>query len=99
MPKTALGPLDKIIHPQARLAIMAYLNSIEGASFTILRDDLDVTDGNLSVHIRRLHEAGYVDVEKSFIERKPNTFVYITKNGQKAFVDYLQNLEKLLGQK
>lgn len=96
MPKIAAGPLDEVIHPQARLAIMAYLNGIEGASFTALRDALEVTDGNLSVHIRRLQEAGYVQVSKTFIERKPNTFVSITKKGQKAFVDYLASLEKLL---
>ncbi|MBN4053624.1 transcriptional regulator [Haliea sp. AH-315-K21] len=97
MPKAALGPLDEIIHPQARLAIMAYLNGIEGASFTTLRDALEVTDGNLSVHIRRLQDAGYIAVKKSFVDRKPKTFVTITKKGQKAFVDYLATLEKLLG--
>ena len=97
MPKTAIGPLDEIIHPQARLAIMAYLNGIEGASFTTLRDALEVTDGNLSVHIRRLNDAGYIDVKKSFVERKPFTFVSITKKGHLAFVDYLATLEKLLG--
>jgi len=97
MPKTAIGPLDDLIHPQARLAIMAYLNGIEGASFTTLRDALDVTDGNLSVHIRRLQEADYIEVNKTFVDRKPNTFVSITQKGQKAFVDYLATLEKLLG--
>lgn len=97
MPKTALGPLDDIIHPQARLAIMAYLNGIEGASFTTVRDALEVTDGNLSVHIRKLQDAGYIDVKKSFVERKPLTFVSITKKGQQAFIDYLATLEKLLG--
>ncbi len=97
MPKTALGPLDEIIHPQARLAIMAYLNGLEGASFTTVRDALEVTDGNLSVHIRRLQDAGYIDVNKTFVDRKPNTFVSITKKGQKAFFSYLATLEKLLG--
>lgn len=97
MPKIASGPLDEIIHPQARLAIMAYLNGIEGASFITLRDALDVSDGNLSGHIRRLQGAEYIEVSKTFIERKPNTFVSITKKGQKAFVDYLASLEKLLG--
>lgn len=96
MPKTAIGPLDNLIHPQARLVIMAYLNGIEGASFTTLRDALDVTDGNLSVHIRRLQEADYIEVNKTFVDRKPNTFVSITQKGQKAFVDYLATLEKLL---
>lgn len=97
MPKNALGPLDEIIHPQARLAIMAYLNGIEGASFTTLRDALEVTDGNLSVHLRRLQDASYINVNKSFVDRKPNTFVSITKKGQKAFMEYLATLEKLLG--
>jgi DNA-binding MarR family transcriptional regulator len=99
MPKIALGPLDDLIHPQARLAIMAYLNGIEGASFTTLRDALDVTDGNLSVHIRRLQDAGYIDVNKTFVDRKPKTFVCITKKGQKAFINYLVTLEKLLERK
>tara|TARA_R110000772_G_scaffold214558_1_gene325113 strand:- start:313 stop:612 length:300 start_codon:yes stop_codon:yes gene_type:complete len=96
MPKIANGPLDEIIHPQARLAIMAFLNGIEGASFTTLRDALEISDGNLSGHLRRLQEADYIVVSKSFIERKPNTFVSITKKGQKAFADYLASLEKLL---
>jgi DNA-binding MarR family transcriptional regulator len=76
---------------------MAYLNGLEGASFTTVRDALEVTDGNLSVHIRRLQDAGYIDVNKTFVDRKPNTFVSITKKGQKAFFSYLATLEKLLG--
>lgn len=88
--------IDDIIHSRIRLAIMALLISIEEAEFNFIRDKVNTTDGNLSVHIRKLEEAGYVSVKKEFIDRKPRTSYALTKNGKKAFEIYLNQLEKLV---
>lgn len=88
--------IDDIIHSRIRLAIMALLISIEEAEFNFIRDKVNTTDGNLSVHIRKLEEAGYVSVKKEFIDRKPRTSYALTKNGKKAFEVYLNQLEKLV---
>ncbi|NMB83324.1 MAG: transcriptional regulator [Ignavibacteria bacterium] len=88
--------IDDIIHSRIRLAIMALLISVEEAEFNFIRDKVNTTDGNLSVHIRKLEEAGYVSVKKEFIDRKPRTSYALTKNGKKAFEVYLNQLEKLV---
>lgn len=88
--------IDDIIHSRIRLAIMALLISIEEAEFNFIRDKINTTDGNLSVHIRKLEEAGYVSVKKEFIDRKPRTTYSLTKNGKKSFEMYLDHLEKLI---
>ena len=75
---------------------MALLISVEEAEFNFIRDKVNTTDGNLSVHIRKLEEAGYVSVKKEFIDRKPRTSYALTKNGKKAFEVYLNQLEKLV---
>ena len=88
--------LDPIIHSQTRLAILSALSSIEQIDFTQLRDKLGTTDGNLSIHLMKLEEAGHVEILKQ--EKKPKTLCQITEKGREAFVMYLQNLKELLGQ-
>ena len=66
-----IGKLDEVIHGRVRLGIVAYLASAEVADFTELKEALQTTQGNLSVHLRKLEEAGYVEIEKSFLGRKP----------------------------
>lgn len=88
--------IDDIIHSRIRLAIMALLISIEEAEFNFIRDKVNTTDGNLSVHIRKLEEAGYVSVKKEFVDRKPRTSYALTKVGRKSFEMYLDHLEKLI---
>ena len=91
-----IGDIDEVIHGRLRLGIMAYLSSSPGAEFNELKARLQATDGNLSVHLRRLEEAGYVVVEKSFAGRKPLTSARITPAGRTAFVAYLDAMARLV---
>jgi DNA-binding MarR family transcriptional regulator len=91
-----IADIDDVIHGRLRLGIMAYLSGAGSADFTELKRRLDASDGNLSVHLRKLEEAGYVAVEKSFKNRKPRTHVTLTDAGRDAFVAYLDAIEKLL---
>jgi DNA-binding MarR family transcriptional regulator len=93
-----IDQIDEVIHGRVRLGIMAYLSSAEQAEFTTLKARLQLTDGNLSVHLRKLEEAGYVGVEKSFSGRKPLTRIRITAEGQDAFVRYLDAIGKLVNE-
>jgi DNA-binding MarR family transcriptional regulator len=96
MPPFDIGKLDDVIHGRVRLGIMAYLADAEAADFTELKTLLEVTQGNLSVHLRKLEEAGYIAVDKSFVDRKPLTRVRMTPKGRKAFADYLEAISKLV---
>ena len=88
--------IDEVIHGRVRLGIMAYLASAETADFNTLKAKLQATDGNLSAHLRKLEDAGYVGVEKSFVDRKPLTRISITAPGRKAFSAYLDAISKLV---
>jgi DNA-binding MarR family transcriptional regulator len=97
MRKLDIDSLDDVIHGRLRLGVMAYLADAEVADFTELKAALDATQGNLSIHLRKLEEAGYVEIEKSFLGRKPLTRLRTTAKGRKAFADYLAALDKLVG--
>jgi len=88
--------VNKLIHAPIRLGIMTILNSAKKVNFIYLREKLDVTDGNLSSHMEKLEKAGYVNVKKTFVDKKPNTVYSITEKGKKAFRGYLEHLEKIL---
>jgi DNA-binding MarR family transcriptional regulator len=88
--------LDEIIHSRIRLAVMAVLITIEEAEFIFLRDKVNATDGNLSTHLKKLEEAGYIAVNKSFEARKPVSRYLLTQKGRKAFELYVERLEKLI---
>ena len=88
--------LDEVIHGRVRLGVMAFLSSAEAAEFGQLRERLQLTDGNLSVHLRKLEDAGYVAIEKRFVGRKPNTRVSLTAAGRAAFVAYLDAIGRLV---
>ena len=88
--------IDDVIHGRLRLGIMAYLVGSGVADFNELKARLQASDGNLSVHLRKLEEAGYVAIAKSFIGRKPLTRVVLTDKGRSAFIVYLDAIEKLL---
>ncbi|MBO9581852.1 MAG: transcriptional regulator [Sphingobium sp.] len=88
--------IDDIIHGRMRLGIVAYLASAEVADFNELKSKLKATQGNLSVHLSKLEEAGYVKIEKGFIGRKPLTRVTLTASGREAFGNYLDAMGKLL---
>ncbi len=88
--------LDKVIHERMRLGIISALAANEKLSFTELKKLLDTTDGNISVHARKLEDAGYVMLEKSFKGRMPLTEYKITKDGRKALTRYLDHMEALI---
>jgi DNA-binding MarR family transcriptional regulator len=90
--------LDRVIHEKGRLAIMSMLAATTELSFTELREALDMTDGNLTTHIRTLQEAGYVSVTKSFQNKRPLTTCALTAQGKKAFTNYINVLERIVQQ-
>jgi len=90
--------LDRVIHEKGRLAIMSMLAASPELSFTELRDALEMTDGNLTTHIRTLQEAGYVSISKSYQNNRPLTTCAMTAAGRKAFTEYVNLLEKIIQQ-
>ena len=93
-----IGRIDEVIHGRMRLGIMAYLAGAEVADFNELKAVLDATQGNLSVHLRKLEDAGYVAIDKSFVGRKPLTRVRLTEAGRAAFANYLKAMGQLVEQ-
>ena len=91
-----IGRIDDVIHGRLRLGIMAYLAQSEVADFNELKSVLQATLGNLSIHLRKLEEAGYIAIDKSFLNRKPLTRARITAAGRKAFTEYLEAMAKLI---
>ena len=90
--------IDRVIHEKGRLAIMSMLAASAELSFTELREALEMTDGNLTTHIRTLQEAGYVSVTKSFHNKRPLTTCALTPQGKKAFSSYINLLERIVQQ-
>jgi DNA-binding MarR family transcriptional regulator len=88
--------LDELIHSKLRLGIMSMLIGVEYAEFSVIKNKLQATDGNLSANLRKLEEAGYIGVVKTFVDRKPQSRYSITGKGRTAFEKYIENLEKLI---
>jgi len=88
--------IDDAIHSRIRLAVMAILASVEDAEFTFLRDKVGATDGNLSTHLSRLSEAGYVVAHKELLDGRPVSRYRLTDSGRSALKAYLQRMERLL---
>lgn len=93
-----LDAVDDIIHGRLRMGIMAYLSAVNPASFPELLDKTGTSNGNLSTHLTKLENAGYVTLEKGFKGKRPQTLVHLTKTGRKAWIDYLEAMKKILGQ-
>ena len=96
MPKPEKQQFDELILSKTRLGIISALIGGDKLDFTYLRDVLNLSDGNLSVQIRKLEDAGYIKVEKKFVDRKPKTFCTITSKGQKALLNLISKLENLV---
>lgn len=94
--KNIIAGFNKVFESKIRLGIMSALYVNESLDFTRLKELLDVTDGNLASHIHALEEAGYVDVNKQFIGRKPNTSYTINHGGREAFHEHIQVLEEII---
>jgi DNA-binding MarR family transcriptional regulator len=96
-PEPALQ-LDRVIHEKGRLAIMSMLAAAPELSFTELRDTLEMTDGNLTTHIRTLQESGYLSVAKTYQRNRRLTTLSLTPAGRRAFVEYVSLLERIVRQ-
>ena len=95
-PAPAVPDLDPVVHQRVRLGILSALAAGGTTSFTDLKTALDLTDGNLSVHARKLEEAGYVEVRKTTADRSPLTEYALTPAGRRALVDYLDQMEAVI---
>lgn len=97
-----MAGLNETIHQPVRLRVMAALVSLapdEEVDFTYLRDLLEVTEGNLGAHLRKLEEAGYIAINKVFVARKPRTYLSATAEGRKVFSEHVAALEAILKSK
>ena len=90
--------LDDIIHQRVRLGILAVLTEADQADFRYLKETLDLTDGNLSRHLRILEDAGFVRLRKGYEGRRPRTWVNATSHGRRALADHLEALQSLIDQ-
>lgn len=90
--------LDRLIHERIRLGIVAALAAEEGMSFADLKQVLKTSDGNLSVHARKLEDAGYIRVLKGFEDRRPKTEYRLTPKGRRALETYLEQMEAILNE-
>ncbi len=90
-----VGSIDPLIHEPSRLMIMAQLYVVQSADFLFLQRQTQMTPGNLSAHLRKLEDAGYVEITKEFIERKPHTALALTKKGRNAFKQYRREIKQI----
>jgi DNA-binding MarR family transcriptional regulator len=94
--KISINSLHKAFESRIRLGIMSALAVNDKLDFNSLKEYLDLTDGNLASHIKSLEKEEFIGVEKSFVDKKPNTKYFMTKEGKKAFDDHLKALENLI---
>jgi DNA-binding MarR family transcriptional regulator len=92
---SALTDVDRLVHEPARLAVMSLLYVVDSADFTFLMNQTGLTWGNLSAHMSKLEEAGYLEVEKTFKGKRPNTMLRLTPQGRTAFKDYTAKMRQL----
>jgi DNA-binding MarR family transcriptional regulator len=93
---SALAEVDRLIHEPARLAVIALLYVVESADFIFLMNQTGLTWGNLSAHMSKLEEAGYIEVVKTFKGKRPNTMLRLTQAGRVAFQTYRQKMKRVL---
>jgi DNA-binding MarR family transcriptional regulator len=90
-----LTDLDRLVHEPARLAVMALLYVLESADFTFLMNQTGLSWGNLSAHLSKLEEAGYIEMEKSFKDKRPNTSLKLSAQGREAFREYARKMRQV----
>lgn len=91
-----ISDIDRTIHAPARLMILAFLSVVESADFTFLKNQTGLTRGNLSSHLSKLEEAGYISVQKEFVERIPRTLIRLTGDGRAAIETYRENMRQVV---
>ncbi len=92
----SLAEIDRLVHEPARVAVMALLYVVDSADFIFLMNQTGLTWGNLSAHISKLEEAGYLEVQKTFKGKRPNTMLRLTPQGKEAFRDYVKKMKQVL---
>ena len=92
----AAEDINDLIHGRVRLAAMAYIAGAGDADFTAIKKAVNTSDGNMSVHLRKLEDAGYLTVTKGYNERKPQTIYALTDTGRAAWQEYLEKMRQLL---
>lgn len=92
----SLADIDKMVHEPARLMILAHLYVVESADYLFLMRQTGLTWGNLSSHLGKLENAGYIKVEKEFVDKKPHTMLHLTMEGRDAFKNYQENMQQFL---
>jgi len=93
-----IAEIDRTIHAPARLTILAFLSVVESADFTFLMNQTGLTRGNLSSHLQKLEEAGYISIEKEFVDRVPRTLIRLTENGRSAIQSYRDTMRQVVEQ-
>ena len=91
-----LAGIDRVIHAPARLMVMTYLCVVESADFVFLLQLTGLTWGNLSSHLGKLEDEGYVEIEKTFVKKRSHTMIRLTDKGRAAFQDYRRGLQQVL---
>lgn len=91
-----LAEIDRVIHTPARLMVMTYLYVVDSADYVFLMRLTGLTWGNLSSHLSTLEEAGYIEMEKGFVGKKPHTMIHLTEEGRAAFRAYKQKMQQVL---
>ena len=92
-----LADIDPIIHAPARLRVMTYLYVVDSIDFVYLKRVTGLSWGNLSTHLTKLDDAGYVKISKTFQDKKPNTMIQLTEDGRQAFRSYKDEMQQVLG--
>lgn len=93
-----ISELDPLVHSPTRLKILAFLSIVESADFTFLMRQTGLTRGNLSVNLRKLEDAGYVSIQKEFVDRIPRTLIRLTGEGSSAIREYRENMQIVLNE-
>lgn len=88
--------IDDVIHGRLRLGVMAYLSAVNPATFSEVREKVGATDGNLSTHLRKLETAEYIEIEKRFVGKRPQTRLHLTDKGRKAWIAWLGQMQALM---
>jgi DNA-binding MarR family transcriptional regulator len=92
----SLAGIDKLIHEPARLMILGTLHAVESADFLFVERQTGLTRGNLSSHMRKLEDSGYIEITKEFVDKIPRTLLRITDEGRTALLEYTNNMKQIL---
>jgi len=93
-----IADLDRVVHSPPRLMILAYLAAVDSADFIFLMNQVELTRGNLSSHLKTLEEASYIDVQKEFVDKVPRTLIRLTDEGREAIQTYREQMRMIIDQ-